>query len=36
MDARTGRPLKRLLARSYSSLVLLKNRWFGSGTAKNR
>ena len=29
-------PLKRLLARNYNSLVLLKNRWFGSGTAKNR
>jgi hypothetical protein len=27
---------KRLVARNYNGLVLLKNRWFGSSTAKNR
>ena len=29
-------PLKRLLAINYNALVRAKNRWFGSGTARNR
>ncbi|HUQ64387.1 MAG TPA: 2OG-Fe(II) oxygenase [Acidimicrobiales bacterium] len=29
-------PIKRVMARNYNSLVLLKNRWLGSRTAKNR